>query len=78
MIEYGDAEVLQDPQDVLTLECDILIPAALENQITKGNADKVQASYILELANGPTTPDADEILEKNNIYVIPDILANAG
>jgi len=76
--EYSDAKVLSAPLDILTQECDILIPAALENQITKNNAWDIKASYILELANGPTTPDADEILEKNNIYVIPDILANAG
>ena len=78
VIEYIEAEKLNDPLDILTSSCDILIPAALENQITKNNAQNIQASYILELANGPTTPDADEILEKNNIYVIPDILANAG
>ena len=57
---------------------DILIPAALENQLTKENADKVQAKLILELANGPTTPEADDIFEKKGIYLIPDILANSG
>ncbi len=76
--EYGRGDVLKNPHDILTLNCDILIPAALENQITSENAGDIQASYILELANGPTTPDADTILEKNNINVIPDILANAG
>ncbi len=65
-------------QELLELECDILIPAALENQITKENADKIKAKVILELANGPTTPEADEILFKKNITVIPDILANSG
>jgi len=67
-----------DAKEVLYKECDILIPAALENQITEENADKVQAKLILELANGPITPQADEILEKAKIDIIPDILANAG
>lgn len=64
--------------DVLFKECDVLIPSALENQITGENANRVRAKIILELANGPTTPDADLILYKNGIYVVPDILANAG
>lgn len=63
---------------LLEQPCDILILAALENQITKENAHKIKARVILELANGPTTPRADEILFKNNIVVIPDILANSG
>lgn len=57
---------------------DILVPAALENQITVANAEQVKARWVLELANGPTTPEADEILEKRGIIVLPDILANAG
>ncbi len=65
-------------QKLLELDCDILIPAALENQITKENANKIKAKVILELANGPVTPEADEILFKNNKSVIPDILANSG
>ena len=65
-------------KEVLYKECDVLIPAALENQITKENADKIQAKLILELANGPITPEADEILEKKKIDIIPDILANSG
>ena len=64
--------------ELLRLPCDILIPAALENQITSENADKIQASLILELANGPITPDADMVLFAKWIPVIPDILANAG
>ena len=64
--------------ELLKLDVDILIPAALENQITKENADKIKAKLILELANGPTTPEADEILNKKGIIVVPDILANAG
>ena len=64
--------------ELLELACDILIPAALENQITSDNVAKIRASLILELANGPITPDADVVLFQNNIPVIPDILANAG
>jgi len=65
-------------KELLELKCDVLIPAALENQITEQNADKIKAKIIVEGANGPTTPPADKILEDNNIIVIPDILANAG
>jgi glutamate dehydrogenase (NAD(P)+) len=64
--------------ELLELDCDILIPAALENVITSDNADRIKAKIILEGANGPTTPEADEILKSRNILVIPDILANAG
>jgi len=63
---------------VLELQCDILIPAALENQVTLANADHIQARIVAEAANGPTTPDADAVLHKREIMVIPDILANAG
>jgi glutamate dehydrogenase/leucine dehydrogenase len=62
----------------LDYEVDILIPAALENSITKDNVDNIKAKLIVELANGPITPEADEILHQKNILVIPDILANAG
>jgi glutamate dehydrogenase/leucine dehydrogenase len=65
-------------EQLLELECDILVPAALANQITEQNADKIKAKIILELANGPTTPEADKILEKKNKLILPDILANAG
>ncbi|NPV71600.1 MAG: Glu/Leu/Phe/Val dehydrogenase [Firmicutes bacterium] len=64
--------------DLLNLECDILIPAALENQITSKNVNGVKAKIIGEAANGPTTPEADEVLFKKGIMVIPDILASAG
>jgi len=64
--------------ELLTTECDILIPAALENQIIKENANEIKCKIILEGANGPTTPEADQILFDKGIYVIPDILANAG
>ncbi len=66
------------PEDVLTVEADILVPAALENAITDANAGAIKARIILELANGPTTIAADDILAKKGVVVIPDILANAG
>ena len=65
-------------RELLTLKCDVLVPAALENQITTENADDIQAKCVLELANSPTTPDADDRLVTRGILVIPDILANAG
>ncbi|NMC75679.1 MAG: Glu/Leu/Phe/Val dehydrogenase [Candidatus Methanofastidiosa archaeon] len=65
-------------EELLTLECDILCPSALENQITAKNADKIKAKMIAELANGPVTPEADEILIKKGIFQIPDFLCNAG
>ena len=64
--------------ELLELDCDILIPAALENQITAANAGRIKARMIAAAANGPTTPEADEILYKNAKFVIPDILCNAG
>jgi len=63
---------------LLETDCDILIPAALENQITEKNAGRIKAKVVLELANGPTTPEADKKLSKKNIIVVPDILANSG
>ena len=65
-------------KQLIELPCDVLIPAALDNVITEDNAERVQAKYILELANGPTTPKADHILESKGVKVIPDVLANAG
>ena len=65
-------------EELLQLDVDILIPAALENQVTEVNADKILAKYIFEIANGPVTPAADAILEKKGIMVFPDILINAG
>lgn len=64
--------------EFLSKECDVLIPAALENSITKDNAGSINTKIIVELANGPTTVEADEILHKKNVLVLPDILANAG
>jgi glutamate dehydrogenase/leucine dehydrogenase len=65
-------------EELLELECDFLIPAALEGQIHKGNADNIRAKVIVEGANGPVTPEADKILNQKGVKVIPDILANAG
>jgi glutamate dehydrogenase (NAD(P)+) len=64
--------------ELMELDCDVLIPAAIENQLTQANATEVKASVIVEAANGPTTPDADQIFEDRGIVVVPDILANAG
>jgi glutamate dehydrogenase (NAD(P)+) len=64
--------------EVLELECDVLIPAALEGVITKENAERVRAKVIVEAANGPITPEADEILQERGVVIVPDILANAG
>ncbi len=64
--------------ELLELECDVLIPAALENQITGANAERIRARLIVEGANGPTTPEADAILGERGVIVVPDILANAG
>ncbi|KAA0206878.1 Glu/Leu/Phe/Val dehydrogenase [Candidatus Uhrbacteria bacterium] len=70
--------VVGNQKDLLTAQCDVLVPAALENQLTEEIANDVQADVILELANGPTTPEADEIFSDRDIIVIPDVLANAG
>lgn len=65
-------------EELLEMDCDVLVPAAIEDQITESNAKNIKASIVVELANGPTTPYADEILFKKNICVVPDVLANAG
>ncbi len=78
VIEYDTNAKKLAAKEIFTLDVDILIPAALENQITEENADTIWASIILELANGPITPKWDAILKKSDILVIPDILANAG
>jgi glutamate dehydrogenase (NAD(P)+) len=65
-------------EELMELEVTVLVPAALENVITEANAGRIKAKIIVELANGPTTPEADKILYKNGVYVIPDFLANAG
>jgi glutamate dehydrogenase (NAD(P)+) len=72
----GTSRISND--DLLTMKCDILIPAALENVITLNNADQIKAKIVAEAANGPTTPHADEVLARKGIALLPDILANAG
>ena len=76
--EFPAGGVKFSPQEILFQPCDILLPAAVENQITSQNAHRVQARILCEGANGPTTSPADEILEKKGVFVIPDILGNAG
>jgi glutamate dehydrogenase (NADP+) len=66
------------PEDVIATECDLLVPAAMENMIDGGNAGRISARAILELANGPVTPEGDAVLAKRGVTVLPDILANAG
>ncbi len=66
------------PDELVAVDCDLLVPAALENMIHEGNAASVKAKLVLELANGPVTPEADEILARQGTVVLPDILANAG
>ena len=75
--EFPDADAFES-SEVLTWDCDVLIPAALESVLTKDNAKDVRAKFIIEAANSPTTPEADEIFIANDVVVVPDILANAG
>jgi glutamate dehydrogenase/leucine dehydrogenase len=77
VIEFPEAEPISN-EDLITLPVDVLIPAALENVITIENAAKIRAKIVAEAANGPTTPEADDILESNGVFMLPDILANAG
>jgi glutamate dehydrogenase (NAD(P)+) len=77
VVGFDGAKTISN-EELLTLKCDFLIPAALENQITAANAERIQASAIVEGANGPTTPEADKILYERGVLVVPDILANAG
>lgn len=74
----ADAVSIEEPSAVLALSCDILIPAALEEQITSENEGSIKANTILEIANGPMTPEADEALAEQGASIIPDVLANAG
>ena len=75
--DYGGGERISNAE-LLELDCDVLIPAAIEGQITGDNADAVKASFVVEAANGPTTPDGDQILQDAGVLIVPDILANAG
>jgi glutamate dehydrogenase (NAD(P)+) len=77
LVGYPGADPI-DPAEMLELDVDVLVPAAVENAITRKNAARVKARVICEGANGPTTPGADRILEEQGVFVIPDILANAG
>jgi glutamate dehydrogenase (NAD(P)+) len=74
---FPEAEPISNER-LLELECDILVPAALENQITLENVERVRARIVVEAANGPTTPGADDVLHRNGVFLVPDILANAG
>jgi glutamate dehydrogenase (NAD(P)+) len=75
--EYKNAEHVNN-EELLALDCDVLVPAALENVITSHNAGAIKARIICEGANGPTSAGADRILDEKGVFVIPDILANAG
>jgi glutamate dehydrogenase (NAD(P)+) len=77
VVGYPGSEPVTN-EELLQLEVDVLIPSALEGVITRDNAANVKAKIVAELANGPTTPEADEILHKNGVFVIPDFLCNAG
>src|SRR5690554_2702779 len=65
-------------QELMTLDCDVLVPAAIENQITGKNAGSIKARIVAEAANGPTTPEGNDILINNGVFILPDILASAG
>ncbi len=78
LIDFPGATTDKDTKATLYYDVDIIVPAALESQITKENADKVKARYIAEVANGPVTPEADEVLNEKGVFLTPDILTNAG
>ena len=75
--DYGDTEAISN-EELLTLDVDLLVPAALENAVDANLAERVQADVVVEAANGPLTPDADDVLTERNVWVVPDVLANAG
>jgi glutamate dehydrogenase (NAD(P)+) len=77
LIDFPGAEAI-DPEDLLAIECDVFIPAALGGMIHERNADRLRCRMIVEGANSPTTPAAEEILQENGVFVVPDVLANAG
>ena len=78
ILGFPGATDLANSADALELECDVLVPAALENQLTAENAPRIKAKIVLEAANGPTTPDADAVFRQKGMLVIPDVYANAG
>jgi glutamate dehydrogenase (NAD(P)+) len=78
ILGFPGATDIKNSLDALELDCDVLIPAALENQLTGENAPRVKARIILEGANGPTTPEADDVFKEKGLLVIPDVYANAG
>ena len=77
VVDYKDADKL-DPAELLTLDCEFLVPAAIGGVLNEGNAAQVKAKAILEGANGPTTAAADEVFRENGVFLVPDVLANAG
>ncbi|MCH2210259.1 MAG: glutamate dehydrogenase [Fuerstiella sp.] len=77
LADFESSQTIQN-EELLTLDVDVLIPAALGGVITRQNADEIRAPYVIEAANGPVLPDADDILQRNNVIVLPDVLANAG
>jgi len=77
VVGFADSESVTNTE-LLALPCDILVPAAIEDQIVEANAPDVKARIIVEGANAPTTPEANEILNDKGVFVVPDILANAG
>ena len=77
LTEFPGTEVIS-PDDLVAIECDVLIPAALGGMIHEGNADRINTKMLIEGANSPTTPAADEILQEKGVHVVPDVMANAG
>ena len=77
VVNYKECKNITN-EELLETKCDIVIPAALENQITKANSDNIKAKIVVEGANGPTTPEADKVLHEKGTVLVPDILANSG
>jgi glutamate dehydrogenase (NAD(P)+) len=76
-VAYDGGEPVTN-EELLEVPCDVLIPAALEGQITEDNGERIKAEIVIEAANGPTTPEGDAVLEDRGVLVVPDILANSG